>query len=71
VDRMVADAGAGAQVDIEEYAAAWLVEHAHTRGATAPHGNRGTGTLDTTAQRPAVGGAARTGTESTALPPTV
>ena len=27
VDRMVADACAGAQVDMEEYAAAWLAEH--------------------------------------------
>jgi len=27
VDRMVADASAGAQVDMEEYAAAWLAEH--------------------------------------------
>src|SRR5215831_10300694 len=28
VDRMVADACAGAQVDMEEYAAVWLAEHA-------------------------------------------
>jgi excisionase family DNA binding protein len=28
VDRMVADACAGAQVDMEKYAAAWLAEHA-------------------------------------------
>lgn len=28
VDRMVADACAGAQVDMEEYVAAWLAEHA-------------------------------------------
>jgi excisionase family DNA binding protein len=33
VDRMVADACAGAQVDMEEYAAAWLAEHAVTRPA--------------------------------------
>jgi excisionase family DNA binding protein len=35
VDRMIADADAGAQVDIEEYAVAWLAEHAHTPEATA------------------------------------
>jgi excisionase family DNA binding protein len=29
VDRMIADACAGAQVDMEEYAAAWLAEHTH------------------------------------------
>jgi excisionase family DNA binding protein len=28
VDRIVADACAGAEVDLEEYAAAWLAEHA-------------------------------------------
>jgi hypothetical protein len=28
VDRMVADACAGAEVDLEEYAAVWLAEHA-------------------------------------------
>jgi excisionase family DNA binding protein len=28
VDQMIADACAGAQVDMEEYAAAWLAEHA-------------------------------------------
>jgi excisionase family DNA binding protein len=29
VERMVADACAGTQVDMEEYAATWLAEHAH------------------------------------------
>ena len=28
VDRIVADACAGAEVDLEEYTAAWLTEHA-------------------------------------------
>jgi excisionase family DNA binding protein len=37
VDRMGADACAGAQVDMEEYAATWLAEHAHVPGAAAPH----------------------------------
>ena len=34
VDRMVADACAGAQVDMEEYAAAWLAEHPQAAGGT-------------------------------------
>ena len=34
VDRMVADACAGAQVDMEEYAAAWLAEHTQAPGWT-------------------------------------
>jgi excisionase family DNA binding protein len=33
VDRMVADACAGAQVDMEEYTATWLAEHVHVPGA--------------------------------------
>jgi excisionase family DNA binding protein len=36
VDRMVADACAGAQVDMEEYAAAWLAEHALAQSAGEP-----------------------------------
>jgi excisionase family DNA binding protein len=36
VDRIVADACAGAQVDIEEYAAAWLAEHASAQPADEP-----------------------------------
>jgi excisionase family DNA binding protein len=35
VDRLVADACAGAQVDMEEYAAAWLTEHPQAAGGTA------------------------------------
>lgn len=31
VERMIADASAGAQVDIDTYAAAWLAEHARNR----------------------------------------
>ena len=37
VDRMVADACAGAQVDMEEYAATWLAEHAHAPGVVSLH----------------------------------
>jgi excisionase family DNA binding protein len=37
VERMVADAGAGAQVDMEEYAAAWLAEHVRAPGSIASH----------------------------------
>jgi excisionase family DNA binding protein len=36
VDRMIADVCAGAQVDMAEYAAAWLTEHALARSAEAP-----------------------------------
>jgi excisionase family DNA binding protein len=36
VDRMVADACAGAQVDMEEYAAAWLAEHSLPPPAAGP-----------------------------------
>jgi excisionase family DNA binding protein len=36
VDRMVADACAGAQVDMAEYAAAWLAEHALAQPAGEP-----------------------------------
>jgi excisionase family DNA binding protein len=36
VDRIVADARAGAEVDLEEYTAAWLAEHA--RPAPGDHG---------------------------------
>jgi excisionase family DNA binding protein len=36
VDRIVADACAGAQVDMEEYAAAWLAEHAPAQRADEP-----------------------------------
>ncbi len=36
VDRMVADACAGAQVDMDEYAAAWLAEHALAQPAGEP-----------------------------------
>jgi len=35
VDRMVADACAGAQVDMEEYAVGWLAERARTPDGTA------------------------------------
>ena len=37
VDRIVADACAGAEVDLEEYTAAWLAEHALAK----PHGKHG------------------------------
>jgi excisionase family DNA binding protein len=40
VDRMVADACAGAQVDMEQYAAAWLAEHAEVPGGAAKDANR-------------------------------
>jgi excisionase family DNA binding protein len=38
VDRIVADACAGAEVDLEEYTAAWLAEHAlaNPQGKTRP-----------------------------------
>jgi excisionase family DNA binding protein len=36
VDRMVADACAGTQVDMEEYAAAWLAEHGLAQPAGEP-----------------------------------
>jgi excisionase family DNA binding protein len=36
VDKMVADACAGAQVDMEEYAAAWLAEHGSAQPAGEP-----------------------------------
>jgi excisionase family DNA binding protein len=36
VDRIVADACAGAQVDLEEYAAAWLAEHASAQPTDEP-----------------------------------
>jgi excisionase family DNA binding protein len=39
VDRMVADACAGAQVDMEQYAAAWLGQDAHTPDGAGPDGN--------------------------------
>ena len=39
VDQMIADACAGAQVDMEEYAAAWLTEDAHAAGDGAPRGS--------------------------------
>jgi len=39
VDRMVADAAAGFQVDLEEYAAAWLADQSHLPWLT--HVNRG------------------------------
>ena len=35
VDQMIADACAGAQVDMEEYAAAWLAQHARASDVTA------------------------------------
>ena len=35
VDRIVADACAGAEVDLEEYTAAWLAEHALARPQTS------------------------------------
>src|SRR5690348_736986 len=35
VDQMIADACAGAHVDMEEYATAWLAEHAGAPGAAA------------------------------------
>jgi len=41
VDRMVADACAGAQVDIEEYASAWLAEHAQAQDVPVQHRNQG------------------------------
>ena len=37
VDRIVADACAGAEVDLEEYTAVWLAEHALAK----PHGKHG------------------------------
>jgi len=40
VDRMVADACTGAQVDMEQYAAAWLAEHAEVPGGAAEDANR-------------------------------
>ena len=36
VDRIVADASGGAQVDMEEYTAAWLAEHAPAQPADEP-----------------------------------
>lgn len=36
VDQIVADACAGGQVDMEEYAAAWLAEHASTQPTDKP-----------------------------------
>ena len=36
VDRMVADACAGAQVDMEEYAVAWIAEHGLAQPAGEP-----------------------------------
>ena len=39
VDQMIADASAGAQVDMEEYAAAWLAGDAHAAGDGAPRGS--------------------------------
>ena len=39
VDRIVADASAGAQVDMEVYATAWLAAHAPTPGDMGPNGN--------------------------------
>jgi len=39
VDQMIADACAGAQVDMEEHAAAWLTGDAHAVEDGAPHGS--------------------------------
>jgi excisionase family DNA binding protein len=39
VDQMIADASAGAQVDLEEYAAAWLTGDAHAAGDGVPPGS--------------------------------
>jgi excisionase family DNA binding protein len=39
VDQMIADASAGAQVDMEEYTAAWLAGDAHAAGDGAPRGS--------------------------------
>ncbi|MGN6174691.1 MAG: helix-turn-helix domain-containing protein [Streptosporangiaceae bacterium] len=39
VDQMIADACAGAQVDMEEYAAAWLAGDAQAAGDGAPLGS--------------------------------
>lgn len=39
VDQMIADASAGAQVDMEEYTTAWLTGDAHAAGDGAPHGS--------------------------------
>jgi excisionase family DNA binding protein len=39
VNQMIADASAGAQVDMEEYTSAWLAGDAHTAGDGAPRGN--------------------------------
>jgi excisionase family DNA binding protein len=36
VNRIVADASGGAQIDMEEYTAAWLAEHASPRPADEP-----------------------------------
>ncbi len=71
VDRMVADACAGAQVDMEEYAAAWLAEHARPPGGAVPDGNQEHAAPSMTARRPVGGAAARGGTDSAALPPAV
>jgi excisionase family DNA binding protein len=45
VDRMVAAACAGGQVDMEDYAVGWLAEHAHVADATVSHGNQESGGL--------------------------
>jgi hypothetical protein len=37
---MVADAAAGAQVDLEEYAAAWLAHQSKVRPLTSAKGNK-------------------------------
>jgi excisionase family DNA binding protein len=52
VDRMVADAGAGAQVDMEEYAAAWLAEHGHAPSAGATWEPRASGAWSGDWRRP-------------------
>jgi excisionase family DNA binding protein len=40
VDEMIADACAGAQVDMEEYATVWLAEHAEAPGDAAEDANQ-------------------------------
>jgi excisionase family DNA binding protein len=39
VDQMIADACAGAQVDMEEYTSAWLAGDAHADGDGTPRGS--------------------------------
>jgi excisionase family DNA binding protein len=71
VDRMVADACAGAQVDIEEYAAAWLAEHIEAPGGAAQDASQEPRARGMKARWSAGGAAARGRTEGAAVPPTM